>query len=74
MWAAISLCVICPCRMKRIRRWDCAVFERFSRTRPDLMRAQLRAALRVTPFGVVRVLVPMVTDVPEILKVLQRYR
>jgi phosphocarrier protein FPr/phosphocarrier protein len=36
---------------------------------PDLMRTQLRAALRVQPFGVVRLLVPMVTDVSEILAV-----
>jgi multiphosphoryl transfer protein len=37
--------------------------------RPDLMRTQLRAALRVKPFGVVRLLIPMVTDASEILKV-----
>jgi phosphoenolpyruvate-protein phosphotransferase len=37
--------------------------------RPDLMRTQLRAALRVEPFGVVRLLIPMVTDASEILKV-----
>jgi multiphosphoryl transfer protein len=37
--------------------------------RPDLMRTQLRAALRVQPFGVVRLLIPMVTDASEILKV-----
>jgi multiphosphoryl transfer protein len=37
--------------------------------RPDLMRAQLRAALRVTPIGVVRLLIPMVTDASEILGV-----
>jgi multiphosphoryl transfer protein len=37
--------------------------------RPDLMRTQLRAALRVKPFGVVRLLIPMVTDTSEILKV-----
>jgi multiphosphoryl transfer protein len=36
---------------------------------PELMRAQLRAALRVKPIGVVRLLVPMVTDVSEILAV-----
>jgi phosphoenolpyruvate-protein phosphotransferase len=36
---------------------------------PDLMRTQLRAALRVTPFGVVRLLIPMVTDVSEIIAV-----
>jgi phosphoenolpyruvate-protein phosphotransferase len=36
---------------------------------PDLMRAQLRAAMRVTPFGIVRLLIPMVTDVSEILAV-----
>jgi multiphosphoryl transfer protein len=37
--------------------------------RPDLMRTQLRAALRVTPSGVVRLLIPMVTDLSEILRV-----
>ncbi|HEY2678407.1 MAG TPA: phosphoenolpyruvate--protein phosphotransferase [Steroidobacteraceae bacterium] len=37
--------------------------------RPDLMRAQLRAALRVEPHGVVRILVPMVTDVWELSSV-----
>ncbi|MEO7206957.1 MAG: phosphoenolpyruvate--protein phosphotransferase [Steroidobacteraceae bacterium] len=35
----------------------------------ELMRTQLRAALRVTPFGVVRLLIPMITDVSEILAV-----
>jgi multiphosphoryl transfer protein len=34
--------------------------------RPDLLRTQLRAALRVTPVGVVRLLLPMVTDVAEV--------
>ena len=34
--------------------------------RPDLMRTQLRAALRVVPFGKVRLLIPMVTDAAEI--------
>jgi phosphocarrier protein FPr/phosphocarrier protein len=38
-------------------------------TRPDLMRTQLRAALRVQPAGNVRLLIPMVTDVAEILAV-----
>jgi multiphosphoryl transfer protein len=33
---------------------------------PELMRAQLRAALRVKPQGILRLLVPMVTDVSEI--------
>ena len=33
---------------------------------PDLMRTQLRAALRVMPCGIVRLLIPMVTDVSEI--------
>jgi phosphoenolpyruvate-protein kinase (PTS system EI component) len=33
---------------------------------PDLMRTQLRAALRVKPIGIVRLLIPMVTDVSEI--------
>ena len=36
---------------------------------PELMRAQLRAALRVTPRGITRVLIPMVTDRSEILAV-----
>jgi phosphoenolpyruvate-protein kinase (PTS system EI component) len=36
---------------------------------PELMRTQLRAALRVTPRGVTRVLIPMVTDRSEILAV-----
>jgi phosphoenolpyruvate-protein kinase (PTS system EI component) len=36
---------------------------------PDLMRSQLRAALRVTPLGIVRLLIPMVTDVSEIIAV-----
>jgi multiphosphoryl transfer protein len=35
----------------------------------NLMRTQLRAALRVRPAGVVRLLIPMVTDVSEILAV-----
>jgi multiphosphoryl transfer protein len=33
---------------------------------PELMRTQLRAALRVKPVGIVRLLVPMVTDVSEL--------
>jgi len=32
---------------------------------PELLRTQLRAALRVKPHGVVRILVPMVTDVAD---------
>lgn len=36
---------------------------------PDLMRTQLRAAMRVTPRGIVRLLIPMVTDVSEIIAV-----
>jgi multiphosphoryl transfer protein len=36
---------------------------------PDLMRTQLRAAMRVTPQGTVRLLIPMVTDVSEIIAV-----
>jgi phosphocarrier protein FPr/phosphocarrier protein len=36
---------------------------------PNLMRTQLRAALRVQPFGVMRLLIPMVTDLAEILAV-----
>lgn len=34
--------------------------------RPDLLRTQLRAALRVEPAGVVQLLVPMVTDLAEL--------
>ncbi len=37
--------------------------------RPDLLRTQLRAALRVRPAGSVRLLIPMITDVAEILAV-----
>jgi multiphosphoryl transfer protein len=33
---------------------------------PELMRTQLRAALRVKPPGAVRLLIPMVTDIAEI--------
>jgi phosphoenolpyruvate-protein phosphotransferase len=36
---------------------------------PDLLRTQLRAALRVQPPGNLRLLIPMVTDVAEILAV-----
>jgi multiphosphoryl transfer protein len=36
---------------------------------PNLMRTQLRAALRVQPFGVMRLLIPMVTELSEILAV-----
>ena len=38
---------------------------------PNLMRTQLRAALRVQPFGVMRLLIPMITDLWEILAVRQ---
>jgi phosphocarrier protein FPr/phosphocarrier protein len=34
--------------------------------RPDLLRTQLRAALRVQPAGLVQLLVPMVTDLAEL--------
>jgi multiphosphoryl transfer protein len=37
--------------------------------RPDLLRTQLRAALKVKPAGLVRLLIPMVTDVAEITAV-----
>jgi multiphosphoryl transfer protein len=37
--------------------------------RPDLLRTQLRAALRVQPAGRVRLLIPMITDVAEIAAV-----
>jgi phosphoenolpyruvate-protein phosphotransferase len=36
---------------------------------PNLMRTQLRAAMRVTPHGSVRLLIPMVTDVSEVIAV-----
>jgi phosphocarrier protein FPr/phosphocarrier protein len=36
---------------------------------PDLLRTQLRAALRVQPAGNVRLLIPMVTDIAEIREV-----
>ena len=36
---------------------------------PDLMRSQLRAALRIKPAGVLRLLIPMVTELSEILAV-----
>jgi len=39
---------------------------RTSLWRPDLLEVQLRALLRVQPAGVVRILLPMVTDVGEI--------
>ena len=35
--------------------------------RPDLMRDQLRAALRVQPYGKLRLLIPMVTETAEIV-------
>jgi phosphoenolpyruvate-protein phosphotransferase len=37
--------------------------------RPDLLRTQLRAALKVQPAGLVRLLIPMVTDAAEITAV-----
>ena len=37
--------------------------------RPDLLRTQLRAALEVQPAGLVRLLIPMVTDAAEIIAV-----
>ena len=37
--------------------------------RQDLLHTQLRAALRVTPSGIVRLLLPMITDVSEIAAV-----
>lgn len=36
---------------------------------PALMRTQLRAAMRVKPSGLVRLLIPMVTDLSEVLTV-----
>lgn len=37
--------------------------------RPDLLRTQLRAALRVRPVGQVQLLLPMITDVSEVRQV-----
>ncbi|MDB6084306.1 MAG: ptsP, partial [Gammaproteobacteria bacterium] len=37
--------------------------------RPDLLRSQLRAALRVQPVGLVQLLIPMVTDIAEVVSV-----
>jgi phosphocarrier protein FPr/phosphocarrier protein len=42
---------------------------RTSLWRPDLLEVQFRAMLRVQPAGVVRILLPMVTDVAEIRSV-----
>jgi phosphoenolpyruvate-protein kinase (PTS system EI component) len=42
---------------------------RTSLVRPDLLRTQLLAALRVEPRGRVRVLLPMITDVAEVIAV-----
>jgi phosphocarrier protein FPr/phosphocarrier protein len=42
---------------------------RTSLWRPDLLAVQLRAMLRVQPAGVVRILLPMITDVAEIRSV-----
>jgi phosphoenolpyruvate-protein phosphotransferase len=33
---------------------------------PELLRTQLRAALRVSPHGIVRILLPMITDAAEV--------
>ena len=42
---------------------------RTSLWRPDLLRAQLRAILRVAPHGVCRIMVPMVASVGELIAV-----
>jgi len=42
---------------------------RTSLWRPDLLEVQLRAMLRVQPAGLVRILLPMITDVAEIRSV-----
>jgi phosphoenolpyruvate-protein phosphotransferase len=42
---------------------------RTAMARPDLLTTQLRAALRVEPFGLVQLLLPMVTDVAEVTAV-----
>jgi phosphocarrier protein FPr len=42
---------------------------RVSLARPELMRSQIRAILRVRPYGVARIMVPMVASVAEMVAV-----
>ncbi|RDK04213.1 phosphoenolpyruvate--protein phosphotransferase [Paraburkholderia lacunae] len=45
---------------------------RLAQVRPDLLDDQLRGLLSVKPFGVVRILLPMVTDVGELIRLRKR--
>ncbi|QBE62743.1 phosphoenolpyruvate--protein phosphotransferase [Pseudoduganella lutea] len=45
---------------------------RLAQVRPDLLDDQLRGLLAVQPFGRVRIMLPMVTDVPELLRIRAR--
>jgi multiphosphoryl transfer protein len=45
---------------------------RLAQVRPDLLDDQLRGLLAVTPFGTVRILLPMVTDSGELVRLRKR--
>jgi phosphocarrier protein FPr len=45
---------------------------RLAQVRPDLLDDQLRGLLSVKPFGAVRILLPMVTDVGELIRIRKR--
>jgi phosphoenolpyruvate-protein phosphotransferase len=45
---------------------------RLAQVRPDLLDDQLRGLLAVRPFGAVRILLPMVTDVGELIRIRKR--
>ncbi|MBW0449122.1 phosphoenolpyruvate--protein phosphotransferase [Paraburkholderia phenoliruptrix] len=45
---------------------------RLAQVRPDLLDDQLRGLLAVKPFGAVRILLPMVTDVGELIRIRKR--
>ncbi|QKM48442.1 Phosphoenolpyruvate-protein phosphotransferase [Burkholderia glumae] len=45
---------------------------RLAQLRPDLLDDQLRGLLAVQPFGAVRILLPMVTDVGELVRIRER--
>ncbi|SIT36955.1 Multiphosphoryl transfer protein (Includes: Phosphoenolpyruvate-protein phosphotransferase; Phosphocarrier protein HPr; Fructose-specific phosphotransferase enzyme IIA component) [Paraburkholderia ribeironis] len=45
---------------------------RLAQVRPDLLDDQLRGLLAVQPFGAVRILLPMVTDVGELIRIRKR--